>query len=146
MSLEMSARAAATPVRQLAELPELERRIVAFARLWRAGRAGQARLDRALAARAGPAGAAAALARIEEMMCLLLLHGRRPLRLGPVGAAGVLGDECVLARLVTLAAEGAREEAVLMSALMIRVDFALELARLAEGVGLAVARGRGTAA
>ena len=47
----------------------------------------------------------------------------------------MLGDECVLARLVALAAEGAREEAILISALLIRADMALELARLAMALG-----------
>ena len=53
-------------------------------------------------------------------------------------------DECIFARFVALAAEGAREEAVLMAALIVRADVALALAALAEEVGLGLMRGRRT--
>ena len=45
-------------------------------------------------------------------------------------------DECVFARFVALAAEGAREEAVLIATLIVRADVALGLTALAESVGL----------
>ena len=50
-------------------------------------------------------------------------------------------DECVFARFVALAAEGAREDAVLMAALLVRADLALCLAGLAESIGLGLMRG-----
>jgi hypothetical protein len=49
-------------------------------------------------------------------------------------------DECVFARFVALAAEGAREDAVLMAALMVRADLALGLALQAERIGLRLMR------
>ena len=55
-------------------------------------------------------------------------------------------DECVFARFVALAAEGAREDAVLMAALMVRADIALGLATLAESIGLAPDARHGAAA
>jgi hypothetical protein len=143
MSLEVPLRAAAAPVRRLDELPEAERRLVACARLWAGGAARHADLRRLLEDRGGEAAGRAAFGRLDELMRLLLVHGRRPLRLSPVGAEGVLGDECVLARLVGLAAEGAREEAILMSAVMIRADLALELARVAAATGRVLARAPG---
>ena len=52
-------------------------------------------------------------------------HARRPL-LGHAPDCPCAGaDECVFARFVALAAEGAREDAVLMAALMVRADLAL---------------------
>jgi hypothetical protein len=50
------------------------------------------------------------------------------------------GDEYALARFVALAAEGDREDAVLLAALLVRADVALCLAPLAEEVGLRVGR------
>ena len=52
------------------------------------------------------------------------------------------GDECVFARFVALAAEGAREEAILMAALIVRADLALGLTALAEEIGLGLMRGQ----
>ena len=43
---------------------------------------------------------------------------------------------------MALAAEGAREEAVLMAALIVRVDVAMCLTAAAEEVGLGLMRGR----
>ena len=44
---------------------------------------------------------------------------------------------------MALAAEGAREDAVLMAALMVRADLALGLALHAERIGLGLMRGQG---
>lgn len=86
-----------------------------------------------LTRRHGTAVGRAARDRLDELMRLIADHGRRPVLLSPVGAEGAAGDECVLARLVALAAEDAREEAILMSALIVRADF--ELARVAAALG-----------
>jgi hypothetical protein len=142
MSLEALFRTPPAPVRRLDELPELERRLVCAVRLWRDGPDGRAELAAALAARAGPAVGRAAAARLGELMALTQGNRRLPLRVARVGAPGALGDECVLARLVSLAAEGAREEAVLLAALVARADRALDVARVAAAVGHLLTRRR----
>jgi hypothetical protein len=121
MSLETTARTGSGPVSRLADLPGLERRVVVCARRWTAGRDVS---ERAL----------------DDLLGLFVAHGRRPLQVGPVGAPGVSGDECVLARFVALAAEGAREDAVLIATLLVRADLALGLARTAEAFGLSLMR------
>ena len=52
-------------------------------------------------------------------------HARRPLLGHALDCPCAGSDECVFARFVALAAEGAREEAVLMAALIVRADLAL---------------------
>ena len=72
-------------------------------------------------------------------------YARRPL-LGHAPDCPCAGaDECVFARFVALAAEGAREDAVLMAALLVRADVALCLAALAEAIGLGLMRDTGAA-
>ncbi len=135
MSVEGPSRIGAEPLVRLSDLPPLERWVVVCARLWRAGPAGRADLERGLAARHGPAIGRAAADRLDDLLDMVVLHSRRRIDIGPVGSAGAAGDECVLARLVSLAADGAREEAILISALLIRADLALELARRAMALG-----------
>ena len=120
--------------------------MVVCARLWRAGSAGRAELDRSLAAMHGPEIGPAARRRLDDLLRLVEVHARRRVNLNPVGAEGASGDECVLARLVALAAEGAREESILISALLIRADLALELARRAMDLGHVMLRRPGTLA
>jgi len=135
MSYETPLRAVPDPICRLADLPPLERRLVGYARLWRAGRAGRAALEVELAGRHGRTVGRAACDRLDEFLSLALAHSRRPLRLAEPGAGEALADECVLARLVALAAEGEREEAILIAALTIRADMSLELARVAMALG-----------
>ena len=132
MSVESASRA---PISRLDDLPTLERRLVICARLWQAGAAGRTELGRGLTARHGPAIGKATEDRLDELLQMVCAHSRRRVELSPVGAEGASGDECVLARLVALAAEGECEEAILISALLIRADLALELARRAMALG-----------
>ena len=69
-------------------------------------------------------------------------HARRPLMRHAPGCPCAGADECVFARFVALAAEGAREDAILIAALIVRTDIALTLAIRAETVGLRLMRGR----
>ena len=146
MSIAIPGRAGTAPVGRLCDLPALERRVVVCARLWREGPMGRAELDRSLADSHGPAIGRAARDRLDDLLRLTVTHARRPIDLGGVGCEGASGDECVLARLVALAAEGAREEAILISALLIRADLALELARRAMALGLLLLRRPGAVA
>jgi len=77
-----------------------------------------------------------------ELVRTMAGHSRRPLMGHAPGCPCAGADECVFARFVALAAEGAREDAVLMAALMVRADLALCLATGAESVGLRLMRGR----
>jgi hypothetical protein len=131
----------ATPVGRLSELPPLEREVIRCLRLWCAGPDGPKAVSRALVARHGEGGVGLA-ADFGELVHTMAGHSRRPL-VGHAPDCPCAGaDECVFARFVALAAEGAREDAVLMAALMVRADVALCLATRAEAVGLRLMRGR----
>ncbi len=142
MSIEMNARTAPGPLSRLDDLPALERRVVVCARLWCEGPAGQATVERDWGPCGGVDLATQALDRLDELLGLCFAHGRRPLQIDGVRAEGVSGDECVLGRFVALAAEGKREEAILIATLLVRADLALGLARTAEALGLLLLRER----
>lgn len=131
----------AAPVGRLADLPPLEQRIVIYTRLWTEGRLGQAEVWRDLIERHGPASARLAAQNLEVLLHQTLTHARRPLRRHAASCPCAGGDECVFARFVALAAEGAREDAILMAALIVRADISLGLTRVAEEFGLTLMRG-----
>jgi hypothetical protein len=127
-------------VGQLAELPPLERRVIRCLRLWCAE---PQALTTELAARRGAAAAEGIATDFGALMLTFVSHARRPMLRHDLDCPCAGADECVFARFVALAAEGAREDAVLMAALMVRPDMALPLATLAEAIGLALARNAG---
>jgi hypothetical protein len=132
--------AGAAPVGRLAELPPLERQVICWLRLWSEGPAGRATAIDEFADRHGRPATERLATRFGELLLVMARHARRPLLGHAPGCPCVGGDECVLARFVALAAEGAREEAILMAALIVRADLALALAALAEEVGLGLMR------
>lgn len=127
-------------VGRLAELPPLEARIVRCVRLWSAGPEGRVALGDELARRHGPAAAGLASS-LDALLEATVRYARRPLMGHALDCPCAGSDECVFARFVALAAEGAREEAVLIAALLVRPDIALALTSLAESVGLGLMRG-----
>jgi hypothetical protein len=109
------------------------------------GPAGRRRMAALLAAALGPQGAAPAIAAWEDLAGALALHARRPLRLRPVACALVGADEAAASLAIGLAAQGEREEALLMLSLLVRADRMLPALDAAERWGLSlerVARGR----
>ena len=133
----------AAPVGRLAELPPLERRgdPLPAALVRRAGRAG------GVCRTSWRRGTATARPRARRRLRRpgqrpWPAHSRRPLMGHAPGCPCAGADECVFARFVALAAEGAREDAVLMAALMVRADLALGLALQAERIGLRLMRGQ----
>jgi hypothetical protein len=132
----------AAAVSRLSELPPLERQVIRCLRFWCSGPAGQGALGRELAQRLGPDTAERLAEGIAELLHVTASHARRPLLGHALDCPCAGGDECVFARFVSLAAEGAREEAVLMASLIVRPDLALCLAGLAEDVGLGLMRGQ----
>ncbi len=131
----------AAPVGQLAELPPLERRVIQCLRLWCDAPDGPELMRNELIRRHGRAAADRLAADFAELILTTSRHARRPLMGHAPDCPCAGGDECIFARFVALAAEGAREEAVLMAALIVRADLALTLAGLAETIGLGLMRG-----
>jgi hypothetical protein len=132
----------AAPVGYLAELPPLERRVIHCLRLW-LRRAGRSRRHVARAGGAAWRRRPGLAADFGDLVRIMAGHSRRPLMGHAPGCPCAGADECVFARFVALAAEGAREDAVLMAALMVRADLALGLALQAERIGLRLMRDQG---
>jgi hypothetical protein len=130
----------AAPVGRLADLGPLEYRIVRSLRLLGHGEVGRVAFRMDLAVALGKDAAEAVGSRLEELIFTLLHHARRPVACHDIACPCVGGDEYALARFVALAAEGDREDAVLLAAMLVRSDVALCLAPLAEEVGLRVGR------
>jgi len=129
-------------VARLEELPPLERRVIRCLRLWCSGPEG-VRSVRWEIARSTSGDAAEQLSRsFGELLQLTAAHARRPLLGHALDCPCAGSDECVFARFVALAAEGAREEAVLIASLIVRTDVALCLAAVAEELGLGLMRGQ----
>ena len=130
-----------TPVARLDGLPPLERRVIRCLRLWCAGAEGE-RAVRCEIAR-DDADAGDRLARsFGELIRVTAGNARRPLLGHALECPCAGSDECIFARFVALAAEGSREEAILIAALMVRPELAIYLASVAEEVGLGLMRGR----
>lgn len=122
----------AAPALRLEALPELERRAIRLLRLWRGGPAG---IAEALAEAGVEAGSA-----LDALARRLFAPGLRPLRLAAPGARAATGDEGLIARAVSLAAEGALDEAALALCLAARDPAAPETARRAGALGRLLAR------
>lgn len=127
-------------VGRLSELPPLEARVVRCVRLWSGGPQGKAALGEELARRHGR-GAVGLASALDDLLDTTVRYARRPLMGHALDCPCAGSDECVFARFVALAAEGAREEAVLIATLLVRADVALGLTALAETVGLSLMRG-----
>jgi len=67
-------------------------------------------------------------------------HARRPLCPHALHCTCLGGDEACFARMVASAAEGAREDALMMALLMVRADVAPIVLGLAQDAGLALRR------
>ncbi len=114
-------------VGRLAELPPLERRVIRCVRLWSGGSQGREALGEELARRHGRRPAGTLPRALDELLETTVRYARRPLMGHALDCPCAGSDECVFARFVALAAEGAREEAVLIAALIVRADVALGL-------------------
>ncbi len=134
----MSAARGASAVGRLADLPPEEALAVRLLRLWNDGPEAQAEAWSDLSARLGPVRARRCLANFEALADCLWRHGRRPLMRHGTACACVGADEAVFAHFLALSADGAREDAMLLAALLVRADMAPMAASLGETVGLSL--------
>ncbi|MEX0316366.1 MAG: hypothetical protein AB3N21_00350 [Ruegeria sp.] len=127
-------------VGRLADLAPVEAGAVMYLRLWSDGAGGRADaasdFDIALGAGAGRA----AMTTLDQICSLCVSHGRRPLIRHGLGCSCLGADENCFAQMVGAASEGAREDAMMMAALIVRPDFAPALAALSEQLGLTLRR------
>lgn len=132
----------AAPIGHLAELDALEAASVIYLRLWSDGGDAQAQMQCAFSAMLGVDQGARAMRAFEDLCTLCATHGRRPLMRHGIGCTCLGADEACFAHFIATAAEGERDDAMLMATLLVRVDMAPVLVALATDVGLALKRMR----
>jgi hypothetical protein len=141
MSTCSNARGAA-PVGFMSELDGVEAASVIYLRLWSTGEAGQTQVRRDFGAVMGPARGMRAARAFEDLFAMCTTCARRPLMRHTVSCACLGADEACFANFIVTAAEGAREDALLIATLLVRVDVAPLAAAMAMDVGLALKRMR----
>ena len=127
-------------VGRIADLTPLEAGAVMYLRLWGGGASGRtdaaSDFDIALGSDRGQA----AMSTLDRLCSLCVQHGRRPIVHHGLGCSCLGADENCFAQMIAAAAEGAREDAMMMASLIVRPDFAPALASLSEELGLALRR------
>jgi len=126
------------PVGHLSELTGAEAASVIYLRLWCEGGSKRQGIHSDFASVFGNVRADHLNQTFGELCRLCVQHGRRPLMRHAVQCGCLGGDEACFANFVAYAAEGEREDALLMATLMVRPDMAPLLTSLATEVGLAL--------
>ena len=128
------------PVGFLTELSPVEVAAVLYLRLWSDGDVGRSQMyadfRQALGADYGRRQQAAFC----ELCEMCVEHGRRPLMRHHLTCTCLGADESCFANFIASAAEGSREDAILIATLIVRPDIAFGLVDLAQQVGLAFRR------
>jgi hypothetical protein len=132
-------------VGRVADLGPLEATVVCTLRLFHAGEDTRHALSTSLARHVGAERGARLMARFAELCELARCQARRPLsyRNPECRLAGT--DETAFAAMVAAAAQGEREDALLIAVCMVRPDIAPVLVSLAGQVGLELLRASGSA-
>lgn len=134
-----SASRGGTPVGYLSEFPASEVRAISLLRSWCSD--GAACAASLAEAELGPGDAGPTVSVVGQIASMLAHHGRRPMIRHACACDCVGGDEACFATLVSAAAEGAREDAMMLACLMVRADMSPALVALAEELGLRLKRG-----
>lgn len=129
-----------TPVGHLTELGRLEAASVMYLRQWADGPDAQAQMRHDFTASLGVEQGFKALRSFEQLCRLCANHGRRPLMRHAVKCSCVGSDESCFANFIATAAEGQREDTMLIATLLVRVDMAPMIASCAIDFGLALKR------
>lgn len=130
------------PVGFITELSEVEAASVIYLRLWCNGPESQAEVWNDFALTLGADQGQKALRSFEQLFGLCAKHGRRPLMRHSVHCKCLGSDESCFANFISAAAEGDREDAMLIATLIVRSDVAPLITSLAAEFGLALKRMR----
>lgn len=139
---ETQAKRGAAAVGLVTELDAVEAASVLYLRLWSDGPDAQEQVRCDFTATLGSDQGSRAVHAFQELCDMCTLHGRRPLMRHAVQCKCLGADESCFANFIATAAEGEREDALLMATLLVRVDVAPVIAALAMDVGLALKRMR----
>lgn len=128
------------PVGLIADLPAIEAASVVYLRLWCDGPAGRANMRGDFLNVLGAEPGEMAMHCFEQLFALCARHGRRPLMRHSVRCQCLGADESCFAHFIAAAADGAREDAMLMATLLVRPDMAPAVTSLAAEFGMALRR------
>ncbi len=137
---ETQAKRGGAPVGYITELPAVEAASVIYLRLWCSGPDSQAHVWQDFRQALGAQTGRKALQSLKELCGLCASHGRRPLMRHAVNCKCLGADEACFANFIATAAEGAREDAMMIATLLVRPDMAGMITALATDVGLALKR------
>lgn len=137
---EEKRRRGGAPVGLVTELPEVEMGAVLYLRLWCDGPEAQAQVWNDFASGLGARHGRSALKAFERLCSMAVDHGRRPLMRHQITCRCLGADEAAFANLIGAAAEGERDDAMILASIIVRPDLALSVAALAEEFGLALKR------
>lgn len=128
------------PVGLLTELTAIEATSVMCLRLWSDGADAQAKVLDDFVAGLGAVRGRKAMQSFERLCNLCASYGRRPLMRHAVQCKCLGADESCFANFIATAAEGEREDALLIATLLVRPDVAPLIASCAAEFGLALKR------
>jgi hypothetical protein len=124
----------------ISELDGLEAASVIYLRLWCNGADSQASVHGDFIATLGVEHGQKALTCFEDLCRICAQHGRRPLMRHSVNCKCLGSDESCFANFIGTAAQGARDDAMLIATLLVRPDMAPLVTSLATDFGLALKR------
>ncbi len=124
----------------ISELDGLEAASVIYLRLWCNGPDSQASVHGDFIATLGVEHGQRALTCFEDLCRICAQHGRRPLMRHSVNCKCLGSDESCFANFIGAAAQGARDDAMLIATLLVRPDMAPLVTSLATDFGLALKR------
>lgn len=130
----------AYPVSVLAALPDAQALVVRALRQWCSSPEGPEQVYRTLTARLGRSHGLTCHQAMGEMMHILQRHARRAFVRHGADCRYVGSDEAILAHFVTIAATGAREDAMLIASLLLEGRYLLPFTEAAQQVGLFLLR------
>ena len=128
----------AAPVGMVTELDPVPLLATLYLRVW--CDSGPAQIDQDFRLALGATAGARAAETFADLCQTLLATARRPLMRHQTGCRCLGGDEACFAQLITAAAFGAREDALMLAMLMVRPDCAPGIVDLAQQAGLSIHR------
>lgn len=127
------------PVARVDDLPQLEAALICCLRLFYESDGARDALERSVGELLGRQAGPTLFARFAELCEIVRRHARRPLMRRHAGCGAAGADESAFAAMVSAAASGEREDAMLIAVCIVRADVAPPVVALAEQVGLSLA-------
>lgn len=128
------------PVGVLADLDPLEANAVLYLRHWSNGAKGRDAVSKEMVTLLGLPRGEAAIEALDNLLALCRDYGRRPLMHHHMRCTCLGADEACFANFVAAAADGERDDALLLATLLVRPDVAPMLASVAFEFGLLLRR------